>query len=71
MHKAKTGQSCGVKETPKDLALHTCFRSLTLALHILPLQEYLKEILEASDAKLLLFAHHKELLDGLEFTLNR
>ena len=34
-------------------------------------QEYLKELLEASDAKMLIFAHHRELLDGIQYTMER
>ena len=34
-------------------------------------QEYLKELLENTDQKLLVFAHHKELLDGVEFAMNK
>ena len=35
------------------------------------MQEYLKELLENTDQKLLVFAHHKELLDGVEFAMNK
>ena len=34
-------------------------------------QEYLKEMLENTDQKLLIFAHHKDLLDGVEEIMNR
>jgi hypothetical protein len=34
-------------------------------------QEYLKDLLETTDQKLLVFAHHKDLLDGIEFVMNR
>ena len=34
-------------------------------------QEYLKELLETTDQKLLVFAHHKDLLDGIEFIMNK
>ena len=34
-------------------------------------QEYLKELLENTDQKLLVFAHHKDLLDGVEFIMNK
>ena len=34
-------------------------------------QEYLKELLENTDQKLLVFAHHKDLLDGVEFVMNK
>lgn len=34
-------------------------------------QEYLKELLESTDQKLLVFAHHKDLLDGIEFIMNK
>lgn len=35
------------------------------------MQEYLKELLETTDQKLLVFAHHKDLLDGIEFIMNK
>lgn len=35
------------------------------------MQEYLKELLENTDQKLLVFAHHKDLLDGVEFVMNK
>ena len=35
------------------------------------MQEYLKELLENTDQKLLVFAHHKDLLDGVEFIMNK
>ena len=35
------------------------------------MQEYLKEMLENTDQKLLVFAHHKDLLDGVEFVMNK
>ena len=34
-------------------------------------QEYLKELLETTDQKLLVFAHHKDMLDGIEFIMNK
>ena len=34
-------------------------------------QEYLKELLENTDQKLLIFAHHRDLLDGVEFVMNK
>ena len=40
-------------------------------LQVKAVQEYLKELLENTDQKLLVFAHHKELLDGVEFAMNK
>lgn len=40
-------------------------------LQVKAVQEYLKEMLENTDQKLLVFAHHKELLDGVEFIMNK
>ena len=43
----------------------------TLPMQVKAVQEYLKELLENTDQKLLVFAHHKELLDGVEFAMNK
>ena len=42
-----------------------------LPMQVKAVQEYLKELLENTDQKLLVFAHHKELLDGVEFAMNK
>lgn len=34
-------------------------------------QEYLKELMEMTDEKLLVFAHHHEMVDAIEFIMNK
>ena len=46
-------------------------RYMGVCVQIKAVQEYLKELLESTDQKLLVFAHHKDLLDGIEFTMNK
>lgn len=42
-----------------------------LCVQVKAVQEYLKELLETTDQKLLVFAHHKDMLDGIEFIMNK
>ena len=34
-------------------------------------QAYLEHVLASTDQKLLVFAHHRDLLDGIEFAMNK
>ena len=34
-------------------------------------QAYLEHVLQSTDQKLLVFAHHRDLLDGIEFAMNK
>ena len=54
--------------TTHSTALCRVLRTLA---QVKAVQEYLKELLENTDQKLLVFAHHKDLLDGVEFIMNK
>ncbi|EIE23396.1 P-loop containing nucleoside triphosphate hydrolase protein [Coccomyxa subellipsoidea C-169] len=55
--------------TVKRTILDLYYRNAKLK--VKAVQEYLKELLETTDQKLLVFAHHKDMLDGIEFIMNK